>query len=246
MTESGGDLWLPYQFDLTSQDRANYFFVAARLKPGITLQMANARLKIAADQYRDTYPSSVGEQGGFGVIPLQEPIVGDTRSSLLVLLGAVGFVVLIACANVANLLLIRAPGRKRESPSGPRSGQAASESSGNCSPRAWCCRLLGGILGLILGIVGVRALLAISPGGIPRIGENGAAVTIDWNVLCLHLRDLCDHGHPVRSGACHQRFAAQPCGESQGKQQPFGRRASASNRCGLYWSSAKWRWRWFW
>ncbi len=49
VTESGGDLWLPYQFDLNSQDLANYFFVAARLKPGITLQMANARLKIAAD-----------------------------------------------------------------------------------------------------------------------------------------------------------------------------------------------------
>src|ERR1019366_6165465 len=79
-TESGGDLWLPYQFDPTSQDMANYFFVAARLKPGITLQMANARLKIAAEQYRNTYPNALGPQGSFGAISLQQSIIGDTRS----------------------------------------------------------------------------------------------------------------------------------------------------------------------
>jgi putative ABC transport system permease protein len=57
VTESGGDLWLPYQFDLTSRDMAHYFVVAARLKPGITPQTANAQLKLAADQYRRTYPA---------------------------------------------------------------------------------------------------------------------------------------------------------------------------------------------
>jgi hypothetical protein len=90
VTEHGGDLWLPYQFDLTSRDMAHYFSVAARLKPGITHQLANAQLKLAADQYRRIYPGSVGPQGGFAVISLQESIIGDTRSSLLVLLGAVG------------------------------------------------------------------------------------------------------------------------------------------------------------
>ena len=183
VTESGGDLWLPYQFDLTSQDRANYFFVAARLKPGITLQQANARLKIAVDQYRNTYPNALGPQGSFGVISLQESIVGDTRSSLLVLLGSVGFVLLIACANVGNLLLIRAAGRKRELATRAALGAGRVQIIRQLLTESLVLSITGGILGLLLGIVGVRMLLAISPGDIPRIGENGSAVTLDLNVL---------------------------------------------------------------
>ena len=183
VTKAGGDLWLPYQFDLNSQDLANYFVVAARLKPGITLQMANAQMKLATDQYRRTYPEFLGPQGSFGVIPLQESIIGDTRSSLLVLLGAVGFVLLIACANVGNLLLIRASGRKRELATRAALGAGRAQIIRQLLTESLVLSLTGGILGLILGIVGVRMLLAISPGGIPRIGENGSAVTLDLNVL---------------------------------------------------------------
>ncbi len=183
VTESGGDLWLPYQFDLSSQDMAHYFVVAARLKSGITPQMANAQLRLAADQYRRTYPGALGPQGGFGVIPLQESIIGDTRSSLLVLLGAVGFVLLIACANVGNLLLIRASGRKRELATRAALGAGRAQIIRQLLTESLVLSLTGGILGLLLGIVGVRMLLAISPGGIPRIGENGSAVTLDLNVL---------------------------------------------------------------
>lgn len=183
VTESGGDLWLPYQFDLSSQDMAHYFVVAARLKPGITVQMANAQMKLAADQYRRTYAGALGPQGGFGVMPLQESIIGDTRSSLLVLLGAVGFVLLIACANVGNLLLIRASGRKRELATRAALGAGCGHIIRQLLTESLVLSLTGGLLGLILGIVGVRLLLAISPGGIPRIGENGSAVTLDLNVL---------------------------------------------------------------
>jgi putative ABC transport system permease protein len=114
VTEPAGDLWLPFQFDLNSQDMAHYFGVMARLKSGITPQMANAQLKLAADQFRRTYQGALGPDGSFAVTPLQELMVGDARKSLLVLLGAVSLVLLIACANVANLLLIRATARKRE------------------------------------------------------------------------------------------------------------------------------------
>jgi putative ABC transport system permease protein len=183
VTESGGDLWLPYQSDLTSQDMAHYFVVAARLKPGITPQMANAQLKLAAGQYRRSYPGSLGPQGSFGVIPLQESIIGDTRTSLLVLLGAVGFVLLIACANVGNLLLIRASARKRELATRSALGAGRAHIIRQLLGEGFVLSLTGGLLGLILGIVGVRLLLAISPGGIPRIGENGSAVTLDLNVL---------------------------------------------------------------
>jgi predicted permease len=183
VTKAGGDLWLPYQFDLSSQDMAHYFVVAARLKSGITPQMANAQLRLAADQYRRTYPGALGPQGGFGVIPLQESMIGDTRPSLMILLGAVGFVLLIACANVGNLLLIRASGRKRELATRAALGAGRVQIIRQLLTESLVLSITGGILGLILGIVGVRMLLAISPGGIPRIGENGSAVTLDLNVV---------------------------------------------------------------
>ena len=185
ITEPAGDLWLPYQFDLTTHDMANYFAVAARLKPGITLPMADAGLKLATEQFRRTYPGpgGMGPQNGFSVIPLEESVVGDTREPLLVLLGAVGLVLLIACANVANLLLIRATGRRRELATRAALGARRGHIIRQLLAESLAVSLTGGLLGLILGFAGVRLLLAINPGGIPRIGENGAAVTLDHNVL---------------------------------------------------------------
>jgi putative ABC transport system permease protein len=183
VTEPAGDLWLPYQFDFNSQDMANYFMVAARLKPGITAQMADAQLRLAADQYRRTYANALGPQSSFGVIPLRDAIIGDTRSSLLVLLGAVGFVLLIACANVGNLLLIRASVRKREIATRSALGAGRGHIIRQLLAESLALSLTGGLLGLVLGFVGVRLLLAINSDGIPRIGENGSGVALDWRVL---------------------------------------------------------------
>jgi putative ABC transport system permease protein len=187
VTEQGGDLWLPYQFDLTSQDMANYFVVAARLKAGITLPAANAQLKLAAEQYRRTYPGTIDPKDSFSAISLEQSIVGDTRSSLLVLLGAVGLVLLIACANVANLLLIRATARRRELATRAALGAGRGHIIRQLLAESLAVSLSGGLLGLLLGFVGVRVLLAISPGDIPRIGQDGSAVTLDHNVLLFTL-----------------------------------------------------------
>ncbi len=188
VTDSPVDLWVPFQFDLGSQDMAHYFTVAARLKPGITLPQANAQLRLAADQYRRTYGSNaLSPQDGFSVISLQESIIGNTRAPLLVLLGAVGFVLLIACANVANLLLARASARKRELATRAALGAGRGQIIRQLLIESLVLSLSGGLLGLVLGFAGVRLLLSISPGGIPRLGEDGSAVTLDLNILLFTL-----------------------------------------------------------
>ena len=187
VTDNPADLWLPFQFELTSQDQAHYFGVIARLKPGVTVPMANAQFKLAANQYRSTYPGTLGPNDGFGVVLWQELMVRDTRSSLYVLLGAVGLVLLIACANVANLLLIRATARKRELATRSALGAGRWHIIRQLLTESLVISLTGGILGLILGFAGVRFLLAINPGSIPRIGEDGSAVTVDSHVLLFTL-----------------------------------------------------------
>jgi predicted permease len=186
-TDNPADLWLPFQFELSSADQAHYFGVIARLKAGVTEPMANAQLKLAADQYRATYPGTLGPNNSFGVVLLQELMVRDSRSSLYVLLGAVGLVLLIACANVANLLLIRATARKRELATRSALGAGRWHIIRQLLTESLLVSLTGGLLGLLLGFAGVRFLLAINPGSIPRIGEDGSAVTVDLNVLLFTL-----------------------------------------------------------
>jgi predicted permease len=152
------------------------------LKPGVTVAQANAQMKLAWQQYLRTFPKA-NQQGGFGVEALRDSIIKDARKSLLVLLGAVGLVLLIACANVANLLLVRATGRKREFAIRSALGAKRSRIVRQLLTESVMLSLAGGVLGLILGFVGVRALLAISPAGLPRIGEDGSAIGMDWRVL---------------------------------------------------------------
>ena len=188
VTDTPADLWVPFQFDMASQDMAHFFTVAARLKPGVTLPQANAQLHLAADQYRRTYGAgSLPPEGSFGVVSLQESMIGDTRFPLLVLLGAVCFVLLIACANVANLLLARASTRRRELATRAALGAGRSQIIRQLLTESLALSCSGGLLGLAIGFIGVRLILAVSPGNIPRIGENGSAITLDLNVLLFTL-----------------------------------------------------------
>ena len=181
------DILLPFQFDPNSANQGHYFLAAGRLKPGVTLAKANAMLKVAADQFRRQYPEALGPKDGFAVQPLRDSIVSDVRSSLLVMLGAVSLVLLIACANVANLLLIHATGRKREFAIRAALGAGRTRIILQLLTESVLLSVTGGILGLLLGYFGVRTLLALSPGDIPRIGEHGAAVGLDWRVLAFTL-----------------------------------------------------------
>ncbi len=181
------DLWLPLQADPNSTDQAHYLRAAARLKPGVTLDMAKARMKMAADQFRRKFPGAMGPDGSFTAELLQDTIVSNVRPALLILIGAVAFVLLIACANVANLLLARATIRKREIAIRAAIGAGRGRIVRQLLTESVLLAVAGGALGLLLGSIGVRALLAVNPGNIPRIGDGGGAVAADWRVLAFTL-----------------------------------------------------------
>jgi len=183
------DIWLPLKPDPNSVDQGHYLRATARLKPGVTLVQAQAAMKHAADQFNRKFPNSpvMGPGTSFTAIPLRDSVIGDVRFGLLLLFGAVGFVLLIACANVANLLVARATIRRREIAIRSALGAGRSRLMWQLLTESLLLSLAGGVLGLGLGYVGVRALLAINPSDIPRIGEQGAAVALDWRVLVFTL-----------------------------------------------------------
>ena len=107
--------------------------------------------------------------------------------SLLVLAGAVSFVLLIACANVANLLLVRATGRRREIAIRVAIGGTRGRIIRQLLTESVLLSMVGGVLGLLLGLVGIRTLLAVNTAGLPRVGEDGALVGVDWRVVAFTL-----------------------------------------------------------
>jgi putative ABC transport system permease protein len=188
VTDTPVDLWIPNQFDLNSQEMVHNFDVVARLKPGVTLSQANAQLLLVADRFRRVFGrNSLPPGGGFGAVSLQEFMVGDTRSPLLILLGAVGFVLLIACADVANLLLARASVRRRELATRAALGAGRGQIIRQLLVESLVLALGGGCLGLVLGFFGVRVLLDINPGNIPRISQAGSTIALDPNILFFTL-----------------------------------------------------------
>jgi len=183
------DIWLPLKPDPNSVDQGHYLRATARLKPGVTLVQAQAAMKHAADQFNRKFPNSpvMGPGASFTAIPLRDSVIGDVRFGLLLLFGAVGFVLLIACANVASLLMARATIRRREIAIRSALGAGRSRLMWQLLTESLLLSLAGGVLGLGLGYVGVRALLAINPSDLPRVGEQGAAVALDWRVLVFTL-----------------------------------------------------------
>jgi predicted permease len=177
------DLWLPLGIDQDSTEQGNYLQVAARLEDGVSLEQARARLGATLAVYRERFPDSAPAGHGFVAVPITEALVGPgVRDSLWVLLGAVVFVLLIACANVANLLLIRAIGRRRDVAIRLALGAGRSRLTRSLFAEGLLLSIAGGAAGLGLGFVGIRALLAVNTADLPRLG---AGVGIDWRMAAF-------------------------------------------------------------
>ncbi len=168
-------LWAPVQF--TTAQLANHgnhhLQVVARLKPGVSLKVANANLAAIAKQLEEEYPSSNAKVGAYAV-PLREELAGKTRPALFVLLGAVCFVLLIACANVANLLLARASGRRREIAMRLTLGASRWRIARQLLTESLLLAALAGAAGLILSTFITQLLVSLIPGGIAPLNELGA------------------------------------------------------------------------
>lgn len=182
--DSPPDVWLPFQIDPASSDHASYFTIMARLRTGVTLAQANAQLRLASGEFRRQFPNLMRPRDSFVAEPFVRAMVSDARPALLVLAAAVGLVLLIACANVANLMLVRASGRRREIAIRAAIGAGRARIVGQLLIESLVLAMAGGALGLLAGFSGVRALLAINTVGLPRIG-GGSEIAIDWRVVAF-------------------------------------------------------------
>jgi putative ABC transport system permease protein len=183
-SEPDAQLWIPFQFDLNSTDQLHSFTVAARLKAGVTLDQANAQLDAASQSARQLSELPDPDYR-FQLRRLQDAMVGDIRSSLLTLQGAVGFVLLIAYANLANLLLARALARKREFAIRIAIGARAGRIIRQLIVESLLLSFFGCFLGAIAGLVGVHLLLNTIPGGISRVTGTDATIGLDWRVMAF-------------------------------------------------------------
>ena len=174
---------IPFQLPTNTADQGHYFRSAGRLKSGVSLEQAQARLKVSAEDFTARFKNALDKGGAFSVEPVGTVLVRNVKSSLFVLVGAVGFVLLIACANVANLLLVRATGRKREVAIRAALGGSRGRIISQVLTESVVLSLIGGTLGLGFGLIGMRALLSINTAGLPRIGEGGVLVGLDWRVM---------------------------------------------------------------
>ena len=187
------ELWTPWDLTRLQNARDQRFLqVIARLKPGVTLQQAQADLDSLAAESAKQYPKA---NNGWGVklASLQGEIVGRSRTALLVLFGAVGFVLLIVCANIASLLLARASGRQREMAVRSALGASRLRLTRQLMSESVLFSIVGGTVGLLLAFWAIRLLLLLQPGNLPRLDEIGidarvliftVVVTVATGIVC--------------------------------------------------------------
>jgi len=188
-SEPPADVYIPLQADPNSTNQGHYLSVAGHLKPGVTLAQARAEMKLLGEGFRRANPKWMDDTEAAGVYGMQEIGVRDIRPTLWILLGAVALVLLIACANVANLLLARAAGRQREIAIRAAIGAGRGRIVRQLLVESLLLSGIGAIVGCVAGVWGARALIALSPGGLPRADDLAEAPLLgsllDWRLLAF-------------------------------------------------------------
>ncbi len=177
------DIWIPAElFGEESQSRTghNWSIVVARLRDGVTLKQARGDLTVLAHRLYQQYKPAIDMRDA-SVMPLRDALTANVRPALLILLAAVGFLLLVGCANVANLLMARAAERERELAVRAALGAGRSRLVRQFLAESLLLSLAGGALGVLLAIWGVDALLALAPPNLPRLDE----VSVNLPVLAF-------------------------------------------------------------
>jgi predicted permease len=181
------EVWLATGFSgqpfPTPPDRSQRFLggAIARLKPGITVEQAQARLKTYVAQLTSDYPKEYPPAAGWALrlVPIKEDLVGPQRTELFILLGAVGFVLLIACVNIANLLLARSSGRRREIAIRLAMGAGRTRLMRQLLTESTLLSAISGVVALVTVLLLKDAIVSLAPSDIPRLNE----VSISAGVL---------------------------------------------------------------
>jgi predicted permease len=174
---------LPLGADAVKNRRDENYNIMVRLKPGVSVQKAQADIEVIASHIREK--DKRGASFGMHVMGLQEQVVGDVRRALLVLLGSVGLVLLIACANVANLLLTRAAGREKEVAIRTALGAGWQQLARQLLTESVLLGLLGGAAGLLVAQLSIYMVRSMNPGNIPRLDDiaiNSAVLMFTFGV----------------------------------------------------------------
>jgi len=181
LTGAKPQMWSPFVFPASFSDRKDigrFLSVVARLKPGVTIAQAQSQMNTLAGQIAEEYPDFNGYWGA-NVVPVRDQISGELRPALLILFGAVAFVLLIACANVSSLLLARASAREREIAVRTAIGASPWRIASQLLTESVVLALIGGAIGVALAVWGTNLLLAASPKNLLDLHS----LPIDWRVL---------------------------------------------------------------